>query len=372
MLIFPSYFHLSSLHALLTASSSHLSASSSPLSCVFCDVCVYLCRGMWHGLSWHLERLASFRSFPILPCLLSSCASCLPVFRFFSRWQDVAVKVFARHDISVDFMRDFKKEIRIMEKLRHPNILLFMGAVASLDHLAIVTEFLPRGSLFRLLHRRTAGLTRLRLLRMALDVARGVNYLHKCSPPVVHHDIKSANLLVDRNWTVKVGDFGLSKMKFATYLSARSGRGTPQWMAPEVLRNEPSNEKSNVYSLEVLLCEMAFWCASSRVLMLNHPSLQPTTHPCRSDVYSFGVVLWEMATRQVPWEGMNPMQVVGAVGFLDQQLPLSPSIDPAMRLLISDCWRSPMERPSFDEITSRLKSMVQEQELQQQVDGRGV
>ncbi|CAI5486960.1 unnamed protein product [Closterium sp. Naga37s-1] len=83
---------------------------------------------------------------------------------------DVAVKVFARHDISADFMHDFKKEIRIMEKLRHPNILLFMGAVASLDHLAIVTEFLPRGSLFRLLHRRTAGLTRLRLLRMALDV----------------------------------------------------------------------------------------------------------------------------------------------------------------------------------------------------------
>ncbi|CAI5509071.1 unnamed protein product [Closterium sp. Naga37s-1] len=246
---------------------------------------------------------------------------------------DVAVKVFARHDISADFMQDFKKEIRIMEKLRHPNILLFMGAVASLDHLAIVTEFLPRGSLFRLLHRRTAGLTRLRLLRMALDVARGVNYLHKCSPPVVHHDLKSANLLVDRNWTVKVGDFGLSKMKFATYLSARSGRGTPQWMAPEVLRNEPSNEKS--------------------------------------DVYSFGVVLWEMATRQVPWEGMNPMQVVGAVGFLEQQLPLPPSIDPAMRTLISDCWRSPNEWPSFDEITARLKIMVQEQE-QLQVDGRRV
>ncbi|GJP34904.1 hypothetical protein CLOM_g19385 [Closterium sp. NIES-68] len=245
---------------------------------------------------------------------------------------DVAVKVFARHDISAAFMRDFKKEIRIMEKLRHPNILLFMGAVASLDHLAIVTEFLPRGSLFRLLHRRTAGLTKLRLLRMALDVARGVNYLHKCSPPVVHHDLKSANLLVDRNWTVKVGDFGLSKMKFATYLSARSGRGTPQWMAPEVLRNEPSNEKS--------------------------------------DVYSFGVVLWEMATRQVPWEGMNPMQVVGAVGFLEQQLPLPNTIDPAMRQLVSDCWRSPCERPSFDEITTRLRSMVEEQE--RQVEGKRV
>ncbi|CAI5478501.1 unnamed protein product [Closterium sp. Yama58-4] len=294
-------------------------------------------RGVQGGRSPKASRLTSIHltaarlSFPSYSFLLVR-PSFYSLFAF-SVWQDVAVKVFARHDISADFMRDFKKEIRIMEKLRHPNILLFMGAVASLDHLAIVTEFLPRGSLFRLLHRRTAGLTRLRLLRMALDVARGVNYLHKCSPPVVHHDLKSANLLVDRNWTVKVGDFGLSKMKFATYLSARSGRGTPQWMAPEVLRNEPSNEKS--------------------------------------DVYSFGVVLWEMATRQVPWDGMNPMQVVGAVGFLEQQLPLPPSIDPAMRLLISDCWRSPMERPSFDEITSRLKIMVQEQE-QQQVDGRHV
>ncbi|CAI5948448.1 unnamed protein product [Closterium sp. NIES-65] len=314
-------------------------------------------------------------------------------------------KVFARHDISGDFMRDFKKEIRIMEKLRHPNILLFMGAVASLDHLAIVTEFLPRGSLFRLLHLRTAGLTRLRLLRMALDVARGVNHLHKCSPPVVHHDLKSANLLVDRNWTVK-----------------------PQWVAPEVLRNEPSLSVSHLSSLTLM------------------------ASPSPSDVYSFGVVLWEMATRQVPWDGMNPMQVVGAVGFLEQQLPLPTSIDPVMRLLISDCWRrydysrcnwggcnwggcagagtitagatgadatgvgvlgqvvgavgflaqqlplppsidsamrllisdcwrrngwgrcvyaSPNERPSFDEITSRLKLMVQEQE-QQQMDGRRV
>ncbi|CAI5491480.1 unnamed protein product [Closterium sp. Naga37s-1] len=300
---------LSPMHATVTSS---LTASSSLLA-MYAPVMMFVCL---------------FVSY-----LCITAGACGTVYHGTWNGSDVAVKVFARHDISADFMHDFKKEIRIMEKLRHPNILLFMAAVASLDHLAIVTEFLPRGSLFRLLHRRTAGLTRLRLLRMALDVARGVIYLHKCSPPVVHHDLKSANLLVDKNWTVKVGDFGLSKMKFATYLSARSGRGTPQWMAPEVLRNEPSNEKS--------------------------------------DVYSFGVVLWEMATRQVPWEGMNPMQVVGAVGFLEQQLPLPPSINPAMRLLISDCWRSPNERPSFDEITSRLKMMVQEQE-QQQMDGRRV
>ncbi|XP_042503693.1 serine/threonine-protein kinase CTR1-like isoform X1 [Macadamia integrifolia] len=83
-----------------------------------------------------------------------------------------------------------------------------------------------------------------RRLRMALDVARGMNYLHNRNPPIVHRDLKSSNLLVDKNWIVKVGDFGLSKLKNATFLTAKSGRGTqPQWMAPELLRNEPSDEK---------------------------------------------------------------------------------------------------------------------------------
>ncbi len=69
----------------------------------------------------------------------------------------------------------------------------------------------------------------------------------------------------------QVCDFGLSRMKHNTFLSTRSNAGTPEWMAPEVLRNEPSDEKS--------------------------------------DVYSFGVILWELMTLQMPWHGMNVMQV---------------------------------------------------------------
>ncbi|CAL5358836.1 unnamed protein product [Camellia sinensis] len=84
------------------------------------------------------------------------------------------------------------------------------------------------GSLYRLIHRADAGevLDQRRRLRMALDVAKGINYLHCLSPPVVHWDLKSPNLLVDKNWTVKVCDFGLSRFKANTFISSKSVAGT--------------------------------------------------------------------------------------------------------------------------------------------------
>nr|CAB3451059.1 unnamed protein product [Digitaria exilis] len=156
---------------------------------------------------------------------------------------EVAVKKFLQQDLSGDALEEFRTEVRIMKRLRHPNVVLFMGAITRVPNLSIVTEFLPRGSLFRLIHRPNNQLDERKRLRMALDVARGMNYLHNCSPVIVHRDLKSPNLLVDKNWVVKVCDFGLSRMKNKTFLSSRSTAGTAEWMAPEVLRNEPSDEK---------------------------------------------------------------------------------------------------------------------------------
>ncbi|KAG6531950.1 hypothetical protein ZIOFF_005786 [Zingiber officinale] len=141
---------------------------------------------------------------------------------------DVAVKVLADQDFHNDQLKEFLREVAIMKRVRHPNIVLFMGAVTKHPHLSIVTEYLPRGSLYRLIHRAAPGeiLDRRRRLRIALDVAKGINYLHCLNPPIVHWDLKSPNLLVDKNWSVKVCDFGLSRFKANTFISSKSVAGT--------------------------------------------------------------------------------------------------------------------------------------------------
>ena len=242
------------------------------------------------------------------------------------RGTEVAVKRFLDQDLSAQLMREFTSEVDLMRRLRHPNVILLMGAVTETPNLSIVTEFLHRGSLYKLLHRPQppgvrAALNESRRMRMALDVAKGMHYLHSCDPIIVHRDLKSPNLLVDKHWVVKVCDFGLSRMKNHTFLSSKSNAGTPEWMAPEVLRNEPSDEKS--------------------------------------DIFSFGVIFWELITMAEPWSGLNPMQVVGAVGFAGNHLAVPEDADPEARAICEDCWRAaPARRPSFLDLQRRLKPIV--------------
>lgn len=86
--------------------------------------------------------------------------------------KDVAVKILSIQDFHDDQFREFLREVAIMKRVRHPNVVLFMGAVTERPRLSIITEYLPRGSLFRLIHRPASGelLDQRRRLRMALDV----------------------------------------------------------------------------------------------------------------------------------------------------------------------------------------------------------
>ncbi|XP_060176998.1 serine/threonine-protein kinase CTR1-like isoform X1 [Lycium barbarum] len=236
---------------------------------------------------------------------------------------DVAVKILMEQDFHPERFKEFLREVAIMKRLRHPNIVLFMGAVIQRPNLSIVTEYLSRGSLFRLLHKPGARemLDEKRRLCMAYDVANGMNYLHKRNPPIVHRDLKSPNLLVDKKYTVKVCDFGLSRLKENTFLSSKTAAGTPEWMAPEVIRDEPSNEKS--------------------------------------DVYSFGVILWELATLQQPWSNLNASQVIAAVGFDRKRPDIPRNLNPAVATIIEACWADePWRRPSFSTIMDMLRPQI--------------
>ncbi|KAI3842741.1 hypothetical protein MKW98_015408 [Papaver atlanticum] len=262
------------------------------------------------GISWSWENQQ----------ILQVAGSCATVYRGLWCSTDVAIKVIINFEYYDNLLmqHSFRQEVLVMKRLRHPNVVLFMGAVTSPRNLCIITEFLPRGSLFQVLRRRTTTtLDWRRRVLIALDIARGMNYLHCYNPPIIHRDLKSSNLFVDKNWSVKVGDFGLSRFKHQTFLTS-AGNGTPQWMAPEVIRNEPADEKS--------------------------------------DVYSFGVVLRELATLKVPWNDLTSMQVIAAVGFMNQRNEIPKDTDLTWASLIERCWHSdPKCRPTFAEVLEKLK-----------------
>ncbi|KAE9592437.1 putative protein kinase TKL-CTR1-DRK-2 family [Lupinus albus] len=243
------------------------------------------------------------------------------------RGSEVAVKILKVQGFDAERFEEFKKEVSLMKRLRHPNIVLLMGAVIQPPKLSIVTEYLSRGSLYELLQIQGIGssLNERCRLRMAYDVASGMNYLHQMRPPIVHRDLKSPNLLVDDTYTVKVCDFGLSRTKANTYLSSKTAAGTPEWMAPEVIRGEPSNEKA--------------------------------------DVFSFGVILWELVTLQQPWRQFNSSQVVAAVGFMGKRLEIPSHANPRVAALIELCWDTePWRRPSFSYIMKYLQNIIPDTE----------
>jgi serine/threonine protein kinase len=242
---------------------------------------------------------------------------------------EVAMKQMHDKNMTGESIEEFAGEVRMMQSMRHPNVVLFLGAVVRGPSLNIVCELMPYGSLHALLHgasRNGVELSTNGRLReqMARDCARGMSYLHSRSPPVVHYDLKPANLLVDANWTVKVSDFGMSRLKHSSKLGSRAPGGTPEWMAPEALRNDPTDESA--------------------------------------DVYSFAVILWELITLKYPWEELSsPVQIVVQVAFLHRRPKLPTWLPSKAVQLLQRCWhKDPGERPAFPEILEQLKAGMPE------------
>ncbi|KAL6061719.1 Center divider [Balamuthia mandrillaris] len=156
-------------------------------------------------------------------------------------------------------VKEFRSEALIMSGFKkHPNVAQLLGI--SKQPLALVVEYINGGSLFHFL-RENPNLEWALRLDIALDIARGMDYLHSYSPPCIHRDLKSPNVLMkqttDENGkvqlTAKVSDFGLS---INSTWSAGREVDNPLWLAPEVMRGEEYSEKSDVYSYGIILWEL--------------------------------------------------------------------------------------------------------------------
>ena len=141
------------------------------------------------------------------------------------RYRDmfVAMKIL-RLPASDSILWEFEREIKFMQTVRHPNIVLFLGAGRTTDGSPfLISEFVCRGSLRRMLDDTDTVITTAMKVKFCEDVARGMNFLHSLTPPRVHGDLKSDNLLISETDTVKIADFGLGK-QISSDVPKREGR----------------------------------------------------------------------------------------------------------------------------------------------------
>jgi serine/threonine protein kinase len=182
------------------------------------------------------------------------------------RWGGISLAVKKlKTDLSATNISLFKQEAELMSKMRHPNILLYVSSSLEPPNLYIVTEYMSRGSLFSVLHNPAIPLSWYIRVRMALDCASAMLYLHSSNPCIVHRDLKSENLLVSGSWNVKVCDFGLTR--FSAQVDPSRGAfssgalsqeamtsniGSTRYCAPEVLGHRGKHvcalEKNILYS----------------------------------------------------------------------------------------------------------------------------
>ncbi|XP_073315664.1 serine/threonine-protein kinase VIK-like [Primulina huaijiensis] len=222
-------------------------------------------------------------------------------------------------------IQDFRHEVNLLVKLRHPNIVQFLGAVTKKKPLMLITEYLRGGDLHQHLKEKGA-LNPSTAINFALDIARGMAYLHSEPNVVIHRDLKPRNvLLVNTNADhLKVGDFGLSKLirvQHAHDVYKMTGEtGSYRYMAPEVFKHRKYDKKV--------------------------------------DVFSFAMILYEMLEGEPPLSHYEPYEAARYVAEGHRPLFRAKSFIPDLRELTEQCWVADMnKRPSFLEILKRLEKI---------------
>ncbi|CAK9177025.1 unnamed protein product [Ilex paraguariensis] len=157
--------------------------------------------------------------------------------------------------------REFKVEVEAIGRVRHKNLVRLLGYCAEGAHRMLVYEYVDNGNLEQWLHGDVGPCSPLSWdirMTIVLGTAKGLTYLHEgLEPKVVHRDIKSSNILLDKQWNPKVSDFGLAKLLGSerSYITTRV-MGTFGYVAPEYASTGMLNERSDVYSFGILIMEI--------------------------------------------------------------------------------------------------------------------
>ncbi|XP_022172420.1 mitogen-activated protein kinase kinase kinase 10 isoform X2 [Myzus persicae] len=250
------------------------------------------------------------------------------VYRGYWNNKEVAVKA-ARQDPDEDIsetVKNVKQEANLFWLLDNENIVSMLGVCLQIPNLCLIMEYARGGSLNRVLMGR-----KIRpdvLVDWAIQIARGMNYLHNGAPiSLIHRDLKSSNVLLNETIenndlqfkTLKITDFGLAREVYKT--TRMSAAGTYAWMAPEVI-------KKSIFSKA-------------------------------SDVWSYGVLLWELLTGEMPYKGIDVLAVAYGVAVNKLTLPIPSTCPQPFRELMEACWHSDSHmRPSFEDILTSLDDIV--------------
>lgn len=243
----------------------------------------------------------------------------------------VAVKElrFGKAELSNAQRQAIQRELSVLAQAKHRSILQCFGLVTEWP-LRLVLEYCEGGSLFELLHNcKSVTLSSAQRLTALVDTADAMRYLHSFSPPIMHRDLKSLNIMLLAPVTheltpvqVRLADFGFARSW--TDVGMTPAVGTKHWMAPEVFLQAEYTEKA--------------------------------------DVFSFAMVLYEVVCRSVPFQMVAPdvaarFLSVGDRPLFEEYVSLD-EVPEGLTDVASQCWSSnPVERPSFDKIYPKLVSI---------------
>ncbi|XP_076913624.1 serine/threonine/tyrosine-protein kinase HT1-like [Bidens hawaiensis] len=216
----------------------------------------------------------------------------------------------------------FTREINLLSRLHHQNVIKFVAACRQPRVYCIITEYLSEGSLRAYLHKledctekEKEYLPLQKLIKMALDITRGMEYIH--SQGVIHRDLKPENVLINRDFQLKIADFGIGCEEVDCDFLA-DDPGTYRWMAPEMIKRKSYGRKV--------------------------------------DVYGFGLILWEMVAGTIPYNDMTPIQAAFAVVHKNLRPSIPDNCPSAMKALIEQCWSTnPDKRPEFWQVVKVLE-----------------